>query len=84
MKRQIMKSLMALCAGVMTLCAASSLFVSCEGYDDSELRGQISQLDQRVKNLENLQAQLEALTARVFKFYARMLEFNKTLHILYS
>ena len=31
-----MKGLMAFCAGVMTLCAASSLFVSCEGYDDSE------------------------------------------------
>ena len=49
-----MKGLMALCAGVMTLAAASSLFVSCDKYDDSELREQISALDKRVQNLETL------------------------------
>lgn len=84
MKRQIMKSLMALCAGVMTLCAASSLFVSCEGYDDSELRGQISQLDQRVKNLENLQAQLEALTARVDALYTLKFQVAANNELQYS
>ena len=84
MKRQIMKSLMALCAGVMTLCAASSLFVSCEGYDDSELRGQISQLDERVKNLENLQAQLEALTARVDALYTLKFQVADNNELQYS
>ena len=69
MKRQIMKGLMAFCAGVMTLCAASSLFVSCDMYDDSELREQISALDTRVKNLEALKEQLAALTARVDALY---------------
>lgn len=75
---------MALCAGVMTLCAASSLFVSCEGYDDSELRGQISQLDQRVKNLENLQAQLEALTARVDALYTLKFQVAANNELQYS
>ena len=75
---------MALCAGVMTLCAASSLFVSCEGYDDSELRGQISQLDQRVKNLENLQAQLEALTARVDALYTLKFQVTAENELQYS
>ena len=75
---------MALCAGVMTLCAASSLFVSCEGYDDSELRGQISQLDQRVKNLENLQAQLEALTARVDALYTLKFQVADNNELQYS
>ena len=75
---------MALCAGVMTLCAASSLFVSCEGYDDSELRGQISQLDQRVKNLENLQAQLEALTARVDALYTLQFQVSDSNELQYS
>ena len=84
MKRQIMKSLMALCAGVMTLCAASSLFVSCEGYDDSELRGQISQLDERVKNLENLKTQLEALTARVDALYTLKFQVADNNELQYS
>ena len=75
---------MALCAGVMTLGAASSLFVSCEGYDDSELRGQISQLDQRVKNLENLQAQLEALTARVDALYTLKFQVADNNELQYS
>ncbi|MBR5300864.1 MAG: hypothetical protein IKU36_11570 [Bacteroidales bacterium] len=84
MKRQIMKSFMALCAGVMTLCAASSLFVSCEGYDDSELRGQISQLDERVKNLENLKAQLEALTSRVDALYTLKFQVADNNELQYS
>ena len=75
---------MALCAGVMTLCAASSLFVSCEGYDDSELRGQISQLDERVKNLENLKTQLEALTARVDALYTLKFQVAANNELQYS
>ena len=75
---------MALCAGVMTLCAASSLFVSCEGYDDSELRGQISQLDERVKNLENLKTQLEALTARVDALYTLQFQVSDSNELQYS
>ena len=75
---------MALCAGVMTLCAASSLFVSCEGYDDSELRGQISQLDERVKNLENLKTQLEALTARVDALYTLKFQVADNNELQYS
>lgn len=75
---------MALCAGVMTLCAASSLFVSCEGYDDSELRGQISQLDERVKNLENLKTQLEALTARVDALYTLQFQVSDANELQYS
>ena len=75
---------MALCAGVMTLCAASSLFVSCEGYDDSELRGQISQLDERVKNLENLKAQLEALTSRVDALYTLKFQVADNNELQYS
>ena len=79
-----MKSLMALCAGVMTLCAASSLFVSCEGYDDSELRGQISQLDERVKNLETLKAQLEALTSSVDALYTLKFQVADNNELQYS
>lgn len=57
MKRQIMKGLSALCAGAMTLFAASSLFVSC--YDDAELRGEISGLGDKVAGLEQRLADLE-------------------------
>ena len=63
-----MKSLMAFCVGVMTLGASSSLFVSCDQYDDSELREEIAGLDQRLQAVEALKAQLEALTARVMPF----------------
>ncbi len=75
---------MALCAGVMTLCAASSLFVSCEGYDDTDLRNQISQLDERVKNLENLKTQLEALTARVDALYTLQFQVSDANELQYS
>lgn len=57
MKRQIMKGISALCAGVMTLFAASSIFVSC--YDDAELRGEISGLGDKVAGLEQRLADLE-------------------------
>ena len=75
---------MALCTGVMTLCAASSLFVSCEGYDDTDLRNQISQLDERVKNLENLKTQLEALTARVDALYTLKFQVADNNELQYS
>lgn len=84
MKRQIMKSFMALCAGVMTLCAASSLFVSCDKYDDTDLRNQISQLDERVKNLESLKTQLEALTARVDALYTLKFQVASNNELQYS
>ena len=84
MKRQIMKGLMAFCAGVMTLCAASSLFVSCDMYDDSELREQISALDTRVKNLEALKEQLAALTARVEALYTLTFQVTTENELQYS
>ena len=84
MKRQIMKGLMAFCAGVMTLCAASSLFVSCDKYDDSELREQISALDKRVQNLETLKSQLEALTQRVDALYTLKFQVGDNNELQYS
>ena len=84
MKRQIMKGLMAFCAGVMTLCAASSLFVSCDTYDDSELREQISALDTRVKNLEAIKEQLAALTARVEALYTLTFQVTDANELQYS
>ncbi|MBO5707912.1 MAG: hypothetical protein J6S01_01110 [Bacteroidales bacterium] len=84
MKRQIMKGLMAFCAGVMTLCAASSLVVSCDVYDDSELRNQISALDTRVKNLEAIKEQLAALTARVDALYTLTFQVTDANELQYS
>lgn len=84
MKRQVLKSLAALCAGVMTLGASSSLFVSCDKYDDSELREQISALDKRVQNLESLKAQLEALTARVDALYTLKFQVAENNELQYS
>ena len=79
-----MKGLMALCAGVMTLAAASSLFVSCDKYDDSELREQISALDKRVQNLEALKTQLEALTQRVDALYTLKFQVGDNNELQYS
>ena len=84
MKRHFMKGLMAFCAGVMTLCAASSLFVSCDKYDDSELREQISALDKRVQNLETLKSQLEALTQRVDALYTLKFQVGNNNELQYS
>ena len=84
MKRHFMKGLMALCAGVMTLCAASSLFVSCDKYDDSELREQIAALDKRVQNLESLKAQLESLTSRVDALYTLTFQVAENNELQYS
>ena len=84
MKRHFMKGLMALCAGVMTLCAASSLFVSCDKYDDSELREQISALDKRVQNLEAIKSQLEALTQRVDALYTLKFQVGDNNELQYS
>ena len=69
MKRHFLKSLMALCAGAMTLCA-TSFFTSCERLDLLEgevenLQGQIDDLDARVKAIEELKTQLAELTRRV-------------------
>ena len=75
---------MALCVGVMTLGASSSLFVSCDKYDDSALREQISALDQRVKNLESLITNLEALTARVDALYTLEFQVNTENELQYS
>ena len=79
-----MKGLMAFCAGVMTLCAASSLFVSCDMYDDSELREQISALDKRVQNLEAIKEQLAALTARVDALYTLTFQVTDANELQYS
>ena len=82
MKRQFMKGLMSLCAGVMTLCAASSLFVSC--YDDTALQEQISALDKRVQNLESVLKQLEELTARVDALYTLKFQVTTENELQYS
>ncbi len=82
MKRQFMKSLMALCTGVMTLVAASSLFVSC--YDDSKLREDISKLDQRLKVVEQLKSELDALSARVDGLYTLQFDVTSEGEIQYS
>ena len=84
MKRQFMKSLMALCVGVMTLGASSSLFVSCDKYDDSELREQIDALDKRVQNLESVLKQLEELTARVDALYTLKFQVTTENELQYS
>ena len=84
MKRQFMKGLMALCVGVMTLGASSSLFVSCDKYDDSALREQIEALDKRVQNLESLLTQLEALTARVDALYTLKFQVTTENELQYS
>ena len=84
MKRQFMKGLMALCVGVMTLGASSSLFVSCDKYDDSELRDQISALDKRVQNLESVLKQLEELTARVDALYTLKFQVTTENELQYS
>ena len=84
MKRQFMKGLAALCAGVMTLGASSSLFVSCDKYDDTELREQISSLDKRVQNLESILNQLEELTARVDALYTLKFQVTTSNELQYS
>ena len=84
MKRNFMKSLMAFCVGVMTLGASSSLFVSCDQYDDSELREEIAGLDQRLQAVEALKAQLEALTARVDALYTLSFQVNSENELQYS
>ena len=84
MKRQFMKGLMALCVGVMTLGASSSLFVSCDKYDDSELREQINALDKRVQNLESVLKKLEELTARVDALYTLKFQVTTENELQYS
>lgn len=75
---------MALCVGVMTLGASSSLFVSCDKYDDSELREQIDALDKRVQNLESVLKQLEELTARVDALYTLKFQVTTENELQYS
>lgn len=89
MKRQILKSFMAFCTGVMTLVAASSLVVSC--YDDSALRaeiedvkGNLSDLDARVKVLEELKGKLEDLTAKVDALYTLKFQVADSNELQYS
>ena len=82
MKRQFMKGLRSLCAGVMTLCAASSLFVSC--FDPSGLEEQIGALEERVQQLESLVSQLETLTARVDALYTLKFQVTSNNELQYS
>ena len=79
-----MKSLMALCAGVMTLCATSSLFVSCDKYDDTELREQINDLDNRLDAVEALKGQLADLVAKVDGLYTLKFQVSDTNELQYS
>ena len=89
MKRHFMKSLMALCTGVMTLVAASSLFVSC--YDDSALREDLKEFDKELNDLagkvaaiEELQTRLDELTARVNALYTLKFKVNENNELQYS
>ena len=77
-----MKSLMALCTGVMTLVAASSLFVSC--YDDSALKNDINKLDKRLQVVEQLKADLDALTAKVNGLYTLQFDVTSEGKVQYS
>ncbi len=89
MKRQIIKGLAALCAGVMTLCA-TSFFSSCERLDVldgqveelegniKDLQGQIDALDARLKAVEALKAQLETLGQRITALEAVELKFQES------
>ena len=77
-----MKSLMALCTGVMTLVAASSLFVSC--YDDSALRDSVNKLDKRLQVVEQLKADLDALTAKVNGLYTLQFDVTSEGKVQYS
>ena len=89
MKRQFMKSLKALCTGVMTLCVASMSLTSC--YDDSalnaeldELGDKVTALDARLQAVEALTAKLEALTARVDALYTLKFQVTATNELQYS
>lgn len=84
-----MKSLKALCTGVMTLCVASLSLTSC--YDDSELNSKINELgnevsalDARLQAVEALTAKLEALTARVDALYTLKFQVTTTNELQYS
>ena len=77
-----MKGLMALCTSVMTLVAASSLFVSC--YDDAYLREDIADLEDRVSALESLVANIEALTQRVDALYTLEFQVSAEKELQYS
>lgn len=82
--KRIVKSFMALCAGVMTLCAASSLFVSCDTFDDTALRTEIDALKGQLSGIsERLQA-LEELTARVDALYTLKFQVNDKYELQYS
>ncbi len=72
---------MALCAGVMTLCAASSLFVACDSYDDSALREEIENLK---GTTDELKSQLLALTARVDALYTLSFQVSSENKLEYS
>ena len=73
---------MALCTSVMTLVAASSLFVSC--YDDAYLREDIADLEDRVSALESLVANIEALTQRVDALYTLEFQVSAEKELQYS
>lgn len=82
MKRQIMKSLSALCTGVMTLVAASSMFVSC--YDDSALREDLADFDERLTAIENLTTQLDEVVAMIDGLYTLQFGVNDDNVLQYS
>lgn len=82
MKRHFMESLKALCAGVMTLCVASLSFVSC--YDDSALNQKIDDIDARLKVVEEVIGQLDALSARVDALYTLKFQVTTDMKLQYS
>ncbi len=82
MKRQILKSFAALCAGVMTLCA-SSFFASCDRIDNLEQA--IAAVEKDVAALrEDLTQQLNDLTARVDALYTLSFQVSDKNELQYS
>lgn len=84
-----MKSLAALCTGVMTLVAASSLFVSC--YDDSALREDLEEIEEELDGvkesiaaIEELKSELESLIAGIPTFYTLLFQVTEDNELQYS
>ncbi len=98
MKRTIMKGLAAFCTGVMMLGASSSLFVSCDKYDDTllkqeieslkgelgDLSGDVTDLDTRLKAVEALKTQLTELTSKVDALYTLKFQVSDANELQYS
>ncbi len=77
-----MKSLMTLCTVVITMCAASSLFVSCEKYE--LLKEQVQNHENRLSRIERIVEQLQKLTERVDALYTLKFQITADNELQYS